>query len=73
MGSRTGEGMPSMLLALSTLLGLDVQRDPAPAILLFVLMGVILVVLVSFARARDERRQARGDLSGWRSRERPRS
>ena len=30
----------------------------------------VLVFLVSFARHRDENRKARGDLSGWRSRER---
>jgi hypothetical protein len=52
---------------------IDVQRDPAPAILLVAALGALLWLLVSFARHRDERRQARGDLSGWRSRERPRS
>jgi hypothetical protein len=57
----------------SRLLGMDVQRNPAPAILLVALVCLILWGLVTFARHRDERRHARGDLSGWRSRERPRS
>ena len=61
------------LLALSMPIHIDVLRDPVPAILLFLVLCGVLMVLVSFARARDERRKARGDLSGWRSRERPRS
>jgi hypothetical protein len=52
---------------------IDVQHDPAAAILLVLVLGVVLILLVGMARARDERRKARGDLSGWRSRERPRS
>jgi hypothetical protein len=65
--------MTWLQLAISSPVHIDVQRDPAPAIVLFVMLCVVLMVLVSFARARDERRSARGDLSGWRSRERPRS
>ena len=65
--------MPWTLVALSMPIHIDVQRDPAPAIVLFLVLCGILAMLVSFARARDERRKARGDLSGWRSRERPRS
>jgi len=61
------------LVALSMPIHIDVQRDPAPAILLVAVIGALLWLLVTFARHRDERRQARGDLSGWRSRERPRS
>jgi hypothetical protein len=47
---------------------IDAQRNPAPAILLTVAIGIVLVFLVSFARHRDENRRTRGDLSGWRSR-----
>ena len=65
--------MPWNLVALSFPIHIDVQRDPLPGILIFVVLCAILVLLVSFARARDERRHKRGDLSGWRSRERPRS
>jgi hypothetical protein len=65
--------MPWYLLALSMPIKIDVQRDPAPAIVLVLALGGVLWLLVSFARHRDERRHARGDLSGWRSRERPRS
>ena len=61
------------LVALSMPIHIDVQRDPAPAIALFLVVSAVLMLLVSFARSRDERRKARGDLSGWRSRERPRS
>jgi len=49
---------------------IDAQRNPMPAILLTLAIAVVLVFLVSFARHRDENRKARGDLSGWRSRER---
>jgi len=59
--------MPWYLLALFKI---DAQRNPAPAILLTLFIAVVLVFLVSFARHRDENRKARGDLSGWRSRER---
>jgi hypothetical protein len=65
--------MPWNLVALSMPIHVDAQRNPAPAILLFLVLCGVLALLVSFARARDERRQKRGDLSGWRSRERPRS
>jgi hypothetical protein len=63
--------MPWYLVALSFPIKVDVQHDPAPAILIVLALGAILWLLVSFARHRDERRKARGDLSGWRSRERP--
>jgi hypothetical protein len=59
--------MPWYLLALFKI---DAQRNPLPAILLTAAIAVVLVFLVSFARHRDENRKARGDLSGWRSRER---
>jgi hypothetical protein len=65
--------MPWNLVALSMPIKIDVQRDPAPAILLVLVILAVLWLLVTFARHRDERRQARGDLSGWRSREKPRS
>jgi len=65
--------MPWNLVALSMPIHIDVQRDPAPAILLAAALGAVLWLLVTLARHRDERRQARGDLSGWRSRERPHS
>jgi hypothetical protein len=55
---------------LLALFKIDAQRNPMPAILLTVAIAVVLVFLVSFARHRDENRKARGDLSGWRSRER---
>ena len=61
------------LLALSMPIKIDVQRNPAPAIILVLALGGVLWFLVSIARHRDERRHTRGDLSGWRSRERPRS
>ena len=68
-----GGAMPWYLMALSMPVKIDVQRDPAPAILLVLALGGVLWLLVTFARHHDERRKARGDLSGWRSRERPRS
>jgi hypothetical protein len=55
---------------LGALFKIDAQQNPAPAILLTLFVGVVLLFLVSFARHRDEHRKARGDLSGWRSRER---
>ncbi len=55
---------------LLALFKIDAQRNPMPAILLTLAIAVVLVFLVSFARHRDENRKARGDLSGWRSRER---
>jgi len=55
---------------LLALFKIDAQRNPMPAILLTLAVAVVLVFLVSFARHRDENRKARGDLSGWRSRER---
>jgi hypothetical protein len=58
--------MPWNLVAL---FHIDAQNDPAPAIILFLVVCGILWLLVTFARHRDERRKARGDLSGWRSRE----
>jgi hypothetical protein len=59
--------MPWYFLALFKI---DAQRNPLPAILLTVAVAIVLVFLVSFARHRDENRKTRGDLSGWRSRER---
>jgi hypothetical protein len=59
--------MPWYSLALFKI---DAQRDPMPAILLTVAIALVLVFLVTLARHRDEHRKARGDLSGWRSRER---
>jgi hypothetical protein len=59
--------MPGYLLAL---FNIDAQQNPLPAILLTLALAVVLMFLVSFARHRDENRKARGDLSGWRSRER---
>jgi hypothetical protein len=58
-----------MLWYLVALFKIDAQKDPAPAILLFLAVCAVLWLLVTFARHRDERRKARGDLSGWRSRE----
>jgi hypothetical protein len=55
---------------LVALFKIDAQRNPAPAILLTLAIALVLVFLVSMARNRDERRKTRGDLSGWRSRER---
>ncbi len=59
-----------MLWQLSGLMKIDAQQNPMPAILLTLAIAVVLLFLVSFARHRDEHRKARGDLSGWRSRER---
>jgi hypothetical protein len=58
------------LWQLGALFKIDAQQNPAPAILLTLLIAIVLLFLVSFARHRDENRKARGDLSGWRSRER---
>jgi hypothetical protein len=59
--------MPWLLAALFKI---DAQRNPAPAILLTLAIAAVLLFLVTLARHRDESRKARGDLSGWRSRER---
>lgn len=55
-------------------IGIDVQRNPVPALLLFAAATVLLWFLVAQARRRDARRSNRGDrdLSGWRSRQPPR-
>ena len=58
------------LWQLGALFKIDAQQNPAPAILLTLFLAIVLLFLVSFARHRDENRRARGDLSGWRSRER---
>jgi hypothetical protein len=55
---------------LGALFKIDAQQNPAPAILLTLFIAIVLLFLVSFARHRDERRTARGDLSDWRSRAR---
>ena len=75
--------MPTYLAALSTgirttavLLGIDVQKDPTPALFLAALVCVALWFLVGQARRRDARRANRNrdrDLSGWRSRQPPRA
>ena len=58
------------LWQLGALFKIDAQQNPAPAILLTLFIAIVLLFLVSFARHRDENRKTRGDLSGWRSRER---
>ena len=65
--------MPWYLVALSLLLGIDVQKDPLPAILLFA-RRVRRSCGSSWRSpaAATSAAQARGDLSGWRPGNRPR-
>ena len=65
----------SWYLGVSSLpVGIDAQKNPVPALLLFALVCFVLWFLVVQARRRDARRANRGDrdLSGWRSRQPPR-
>jgi hypothetical protein len=55
----------------ASLVRIDVQRDPKPAIFLVAVVCLLLWVLVGLARRREVRRRNR-DLSGWRSRQTPR-
>jgi hypothetical protein len=56
-------------LAASSLLHIDVQKNPLPAVFVAAVICVILYFLVGVARRREARRRSRGrDLSGWRSR-----
>jgi len=56
-------------LAASSLLHIDAQKDPLPAIFLVAVICVILYFLVGTAKRREAKRASRGrDLSGWRSR-----
>jgi len=60
-------------LAASSLLHIDAQKDPLPAIFLVAVVCAVLYLLVGSARRREARRKSRGrDLSGWRSRLPPR-
>jgi len=59
--------------AASMPVGIDAQKNPVPALLLFALVCFLLWFLVVQARRRDTRRANRDrDLSGWRSRQPPR-
>jgi hypothetical protein len=56
-------------LAASSLLHIDVQKDPLPAVMLAAVICLLLYFLVGATRRREARRRSRGrDLSGWRSR-----
>jgi hypothetical protein len=60
-------------LAASSLLHIDAQKDPLPAIVVVAVICVLLYFLIGAARRREARRTSRGrDLSGWRSRMPPR-
>jgi uncharacterized integral membrane protein len=60
-------------LAAASLLHIDAQKNPLPAIFVAAVIGVLLYFLVGAARRREARRTSRGrDLSGWRSRLPPR-
>jgi hypothetical protein len=57
--------LPSYL-ALSLPINIDAQKNPVPAILLFLLVAALLWFLVSQARRRDARRaRQRGGSDSW--------
>jgi hypothetical protein len=60
------------LLALSLPINIDAQKNPLPAILLFLLAAALLWFLVAQARRRDARRAGRGQGSDTWSRRPPR-
>ncbi len=57
-----------LYLAASSLLHIDAQKDPLPAVFVAALVCILLYVLVGLTKRRENRRRSRRDLSGWRSR-----
>ena len=57
-----------LYVAASSLLHIDAQKDPLPAVFLAAVVCILLYFLVGMAKRREHRRRSRRDLSGWRSR-----
>jgi hypothetical protein len=64
--------LSAYLVALSLPVKIDAQKDPVPAILLFVVAAVLLWFLITQARRRDARRAGHGRRSDTWSRRPPR-